>query len=63
MKLKLYTSRVECIDEFDDISFVVSTFDECTAEVNIKHPVHTLASWKEMAKAVEKAIKRLELKE
>ena len=64
MTLKIYTTEVECVDEeLQESIFVVKAFDEYLAEVDIKGSVYTLASWKELAKSVEKAIKRLELKE
>jgi len=64
MTLKIYTTEVEGIDEeMEETLFAVKTLDECVAEITIRRTAYTLASWKELAKAVEKAIKRLELKE
>ena len=64
MTLKLYTTKVECVDEdMQEGIFTVSAFDECTAEVILNETGHTLNSWKELSAAVEEAIKRLELKE
>ena len=64
MALKSYTTEVEILDEdMQESRCVVKTFDEYLAEVKLQGSVYTLAPSKKLAKAVEKAIKRLELKE
>jgi hypothetical protein len=60
MNLKYYPVKIECSDD-GELVFNVITFDEAVASVELHQKCYTVASWRETAQAIEKALIMLEL--
>lgn len=61
--MKMYTIKIEIVDEANELIAHVETFDEVTASVDITSRLFSAESWKEFAKMVEQAIDKLELEQ
>ena len=60
MKLDIYPTRIECVDETGDLVFSVESFDEYVASLAVKATL-SVADWDQIAPLIRQALVDLRL--
>jgi hypothetical protein len=61
--VKLEIVKIEATDDADHLAFSVEKFDSESATVELKHTVHNIESWREIAAEIERALTMLALEQ